>query len=765
MLKLTVLLLVFGCAAAQIYNVCIPRSNPDLCRTLNRDGQAACLEVESRIDCAIKLARGEADFGVFNEEETLLLGQQQPNDNRVVATVRDVARTEPVAFEAVAVVPNSHTNGLAGLSGYNYCHPGLDQQDLRWSPRVLKAFENAAAALTQCSSDQPVPAGATLEEWEVERLQQFFPKGCRPGPWSYNATIDADLKRRFPNLCSLCDGSNTGNCNGYNLTTLSVSVAGVNNNNRHIQALECLRVNNNNTVAYAAWAHVREFFQFRNPDVATSYAALCPDGSTVTLTMELLRSPTAPCAFVRQPWSTIVAAQSKAAEIQGSLRSWWPEGGNPGSGGWQGTLFNGIVGGANARVFFEDTLPSPLNYTSAIRPIPSIDATSTCQPARRWCTVSSAEHTKCTWVRTAAYSLGIQPTIACLQRAHTFQCLDDIKEGRADFIASSSNYGYLARDHYNLSPVKLVQNARSDATRIAAFVRESSAQNNISRFENLREARACFPEFGGIAYVSFVRVAHERGVIAQSGCDYTRVVGEFFSGACAPGATDATHSLSNSNFNASKLCEVCKPASGIVVNDPNPFTCSWDYTNMYFGSNGSISCLANNDADIAFVRLAQVKGAQLTAMGLQESQFRALCRNNTLAATTGVNVDDGCLLSLVVDAEVVTRRNDELRNALSVLLETLDQFFGYNAETQSQHINLAIFSPFDDVKDLLFKDSAIGFTEPSSWNSNEIARNSVELFQHLESCNSAPGTLAGAHGLFSFGTMVLLGLLARFVIY
>ena len=45
---------------------------------------------------------------------------------------------------------------------------------------------------------------------------------------------------------------------------MGVSVAGIQNNNRHIQALECLRSNNNNennkVVAYAAWQHVREFF-------------------------------------------------------------------------------------------------------------------------------------------------------------------------------------------------------------------------------------------------------------------------------------------------------------------------------------------------------------------------------------------------------------------------------------------------------------------------------------------------------------------------
>lgn len=48
--------------------------------------------------------------------------------------------------------------------------------------------------------------------------------------------------------------------------------------------------------------------------------------------------------------------------------------------------------------------------------------------------------------------------------------------------------------------------------------------------------------------------------------------------------------------------------------------------------------------------------AHLQAAGLQENQVRALCRNNTLAVSTGVNVDRNCLLAYVVDSEVLARR-------------------------------------------------------------------------------------------------------------
>lgn len=47
------------------------------------------------------------------------------------------------------------------------------------------------------------------------------------------------------------------------------------------------------------------------------------------------------------------------------------------------------------------------------------------------------------------------------------------------------------------------------------------------------------------AYVAFVRAAQDRSVISTTECDYGKAVSEFFSGACAPGAQDASHALSD----------------------------------------------------------------------------------------------------------------------------------------------------------------------------------------------------------------------------
>ncbi|KAJ0169835.1 hypothetical protein K1T71_014441 [Dendrolimus kikuchii] len=771
--KLITLLWVVGVVSAQNFKVCILSSSPTLCRNLERDGsQAVCLSVESNRANALP-----PGCGLFAR---LLRQAAQPQEigfffrsctDKICVCMYMVMMkaavsflTQPYAYESVAIVPNNHTGGLDGLRGGRYCHPGMDEQDLRWSPRVLKTLELNAARTDRCP-ESPT-AHKTAEELEVETLSNFFSAACRPGPWSANATVDADLKSRFTSLCSLCGTNST--CSGYTLD-MGVAIAGVRNDNRHIQALECLRVNSNASepaVAYVAWAHVREFFTTRNPQDAASYSVLCPNGTLVGLTLEQLNNATSPCSIVSQPWGAIVTSTTQAAAVWNGLRTWWPNGSDPGGNTWQSVLFGALAGGATAKVVFQDTPITLINYTAPIRSIPNIDSTASCLPARRWCTLSTLEQTKCSWARNAAYSLGLEPTISCQQRTSVLECLSDIQADRADFISSPSNYGFLARQQYKLTPVKLVQNTRSEASRVAAFVKDSAAQNNnITRFENLRGTKACFPEFGGLAYVAFVRAAHERGVINKAQCDYGTAVAEFFDGACAPGAMDANHAITDISFDGESMCSVCKPSITTIGNFSDSI-CSWDYSNMYYGNNGSLACLNDPDTSVAFLNIRNINN-HLTSLGLQASQFRALCYNNSLAVNPGVAIDDNCLLAYVVDAEVVTRRDDPLYNSLNALFDSIDLHFGYNAASGRQLINFEIFSPFDGTSDLLFKDSTIGLTEPSIDSSHEPARNYIELFRHLQACTGTAAPVAGlaTRSIYSFVGLFVMAFMTRFVLY
>lgn len=89
----------------------------------------------------------------------------------------------------MVVVHSSHANGIAGLKGLNFCHPGLfyDRTE-RWTERFLKHFERNVVTPQCDDKDLWSPA-----EIETDALAQLFKQACRPGAWSNNIQEDARL--------------------------------------------------------------------------------------------------------------------------------------------------------------------------------------------------------------------------------------------------------------------------------------------------------------------------------------------------------------------------------------------------------------------------------------------------------------------------------------------------------------------------------------------------------------------------------------------
>lgn len=95
-------------------------------------------------------------------------------------------------FESVVVVKATHKNGIKGLKGLNYCHPGLyyDHSE-RWSERFLKQFERSIVT-PDCDNQLTSPA-----EIEVDAIAKYFPSACRPGTWSNNPEEDQRLSEFY----------------------------------------------------------------------------------------------------------------------------------------------------------------------------------------------------------------------------------------------------------------------------------------------------------------------------------------------------------------------------------------------------------------------------------------------------------------------------------------------------------------------------------------------------------------------------------------
>lgn len=63
-----------------------------------------------------------------------------------------------------------------------------------------------------------------------------------------------------------------------------------------------------------------------------------------------------------------------------------------------------------------------------------------------WCTKSLEEKEKCEAIRAAGITTHVYPLIECQKPvADTITCLNEVRDGRADFTGIDSNFGYIAR--------------------------------------------------------------------------------------------------------------------------------------------------------------------------------------------------------------------------------------------------------------------------------------------------------------------------------
>ncbi|XP_046750206.1 transferrin-like [Diprion similis] len=714
--------LFLGAVAAQKkYKLCATSAiNPVTCVSLGRgENQVSCDTVVDSSECAIKLNRGEVDFGMFTAEEALLAYNFYPSDSQVIAQLKHPERVDEThEFKAVAVVPSTFTEGkLDDLKQGGFCHPGFSKTQL-WNDNILKWFEKKIY-------NQTCDSSLTTAENEAVNLRNYFGKACRPGNWVSEASHDVALKQKYPELCAACD--NTTTCQ-YNNTDA----------HGHIDALKCL-VGGKGKVAYVALSYVQQYFGINNPvpniDVNTntsiwnSYRFLCPNGS-----LEQLNS-TNPCSWLKQPWKMILARNEIAAELQEKLKVWLATDSSVQD--WT-TALKSILQKDTAVEYLPE-LKSLSAYLSDGRELATTTTTTSCGSNIRWCTINTEETNKCNWIAKAASTHGIQPDVSCKAENSTFECLRSIASDSADIITIDSHYGHFARQVFNLSSVMYTETDDDRNSVVIAVVREGTTYN-VSSFATLKSRSACFPEFGGIAWLSFVNAARLNNVISNS-CDVVTEVTNLLSGACAPGFGDGNHQNSTTGTTSSKLCSVCPV-------EANNASCSANPSNIYYGDKGALECLKSGAGDVAFIEYLNLRD-DITAGVINASQYRVLCKNGSLALYTGFQVDEQCALSITIDSEVMGRKSASAINTTNTVLALLkiEDWLGYRVETLRP---IDVYGPFNGTKNLLFKDSTTGLETTNSTRKAALAYK--ELFAHYESCITSGSMTV----LASFSTILLL---------
>ncbi|GLV43632.1 Transferrin 3 [Carabus blaptoides fortunei] len=685
------LLCIFTLAYCQnrlAFRFCVYPSDHLKCADLNRGGSSVqCVEVQDSVDCALKIKNNEADFGAFFAEQSFLVSLFIDEETVVVGDLRAQRQDfRNNSFQAVVLVKNDYNGGIEGLRGKKYCHPGFDYHEL-WTPRMLKDLEYLVlkGKDIKCSDN----GGRTCIENEIDELSKYFGDSCRPGTWvQEDATLDKELKKRYSKLCKLCD---------------SVESCSYNNKDLPDNAIQCMKEKNGD-LAYTSLQTVLS----KIPDNEwLNYKLLCIDGANVPVGRNIPDH----CSWRNQPWPLILARREKANGLRNGLKQWiLPEllassGPEPYASGshetWMETFQDILTSDRANRLKIYYNNNSPQEFLKKNDQKLNLENKHV-HDKMKWCTVSEEENQKCKWLGLASDIAGIVPEMECVQAQNVYDCLNKIKDEQADLISIDSRLGYLARKN-NLQNLLYNDKSDKDISSIVAVLPESS---NIKTFADLKGKKACFPEYQGLAWISFVETARKHKVLENS-CDYGKSVSEFFSKLCAPGAKDTYHKRTDGT-NVYSICALC--------ND----NCQAAESNKYYKDAGALQCLKENNADVAFFKMQALNSTALRG-------YKIMCKDGSINAYDQIPDINKCSFYSIVDSEVVARHGDPKQADYKLALLHMEQLFGTSFKNEK---TMEMFKPFNGFSNLIFKDTVLGFEDDSS--SNDYVQNYKKLFKNID---------------------------------
>lgn len=158
--------------------------------------------------------------------------------------------------------------------------------------------------------------------------------------------------------------------------------------------------------------------------------------------------------------------------------------------------------------------------------------------------------------------------------------------------------------------------------------------------------------------------------------------------------------------------------------------CAASPTNRFYGTRGALTCL-NEIGDVAVIE-QQNLAEHARALSVNPENFRIICRNGSLAAYPGFDVDPACFLTTIVDGEIVTRRRSDKKAAVINAMLSLDLYLRNDPDFK-------LYNIFASEKNLLFEDSALGLVSPYDTSLSDSVKNYIKLFEDVENCIEETG--------------------------
>ncbi|KAK5649218.1 hypothetical protein RI129_000247 [Pyrocoelia pectoralis] len=642
-----------------VNTICASLKDRSDCAQVERKEYARCKLNLHQVDCLLNIEQDKIDLGRVTPEAALI-GAKFLKNVVVLGEFRNNAvKNDSAELAVVVLVRKTHSGGLRNLRGKKYCHPGFKFNQIA-TDFILKEFENTVLKENNAEGCENNVITETLFEKEIKALSDFFGPSCRPGPWIGFEKYDNDFYKNYSKLCELCN--NNDKCRP--------------GNEPFTDSINCLV--NGGDVAVTTLDTVYQYFNNTdNKNRIDEFGYLCKSGDINGLEN--------PCMWGQQPWNLIIANKKKESSIKKDIQSWFASNiinkdpnGEPAPSDMNIEYLQPILFPEEKeynQIQIVEGAPSLLDYLEKYRVIPPTN--EKCNEKIRWCTVSNAEQEKCKWLAQASANLAIQPTIKCIQSHNTFACLEDIKTDKVDVVSSDAHFGYIARKK-DLAPLAFPDTADND--RIKPIIVIRNTENDINSLKNLEGKKACFPEYGGIEWLSFINTLRAQNVLSHSSCDYGQLISNFVTDSCMPGAHDREHEVSE-HIDENKLCKLCQPSE----QSKTGVNCNSNTENRFYGNSGALKCLMDkaNNGDYAVV----TQGAY---QDFDSNDFKVLCKNGSVASAPGFNVDENCALTKIIDSEVLAKKvSSKLANIGVVLLnlETHSTQGLSSIQSDSGHIN------------------------------------------------------------------------------
>ncbi|XP_069329604.1 lactotransferrin isoform X1 [Eulemur rufifrons] len=302
----------------------------------------------------------------------------------------------------------------------------------------------------------------------------------------------------------------------------------------------------------------------------------------------------------------------------------------------------------------------------------------------RWCTTSQAEAAKCFKFQRNLRKVN-GPPISCIRKDDSRGCIQAIAGNKADAVTLDGGLVFEAGlAPYKLRPVVAEVYGTEAQPRTHYYAVAVVKKGSGFQLNQLRGRKSCHTGLGRTAGWN-VPIGTLRPFLDWAGPPepLQAAVARFFSASCVPGADGGQFP---------NLCRLC---TGTGENK-----CAFSSQEPYFGYSGAFKCLKDGAGDVAFIRESTV--FEDLPDEAERDQYELLCPDNTRKP---VDKFQECNMARVPSHAVVARSVDSKEDAIWELLRQAQEKFGKNKSPAFQ-----LFGSPPGKRDLLFKDSAIGFS-------------------------------------------------------